>query len=159
AEFVTVRGLQRIIPRTRSRLRRLLETCPRALHAALRPGHEASPSTPAEPVVALLLPVAGVPVVDDGELHHVLRVLEAELGRDAYLHREAVLARQDFPVEAERHLGLRVQRSRHVDRGGIALGTAEPDVLGAGVDADPAQEFREPHPAPFADRAPALDTD
>src|SRR5436190_17343247 len=46
---------------------------------------------PAEPVVALLLPVARIPVIDHRHVHHVLGVLEAELGRDAHLHREAVL--------------------------------------------------------------------
>src|SRR5262245_16102491 len=92
-----------------------------------RRGATVGGSNPAEPVVALLLPVAGIPVVDHGHFHHVLRILEAELGRDANLHRETVLARQDRAVELERHLGLRVQRSGHVDRGGIALGAAEPD--------------------------------
>src|SRR5215831_9645322 len=116
-------------------------------------------SAPAEPVVALLFPIAGIPVVDDRHLHDVLGVLEPELGRDAHLHGEAVLRRQNLAVELEGHLRLRVQRGRHVDRGVIALGAAEPDIFGGEVGADPAQEFGQPRARPLADRAPALDAD
>ena len=56
---------------------------------------------PAEPVVALVLPVAAGVVVLHVHRGDVLRVLEAELGRHAALHREAVLARQDLVVELE----------------------------------------------------------
>src|SRR5262249_1625433 len=50
---------------------------------------------PAVPVVALVLPVAARVVVLHVHRDDVLWVLEAELGRHAALHREAVLARQD----------------------------------------------------------------
>src|SRR5215210_2685650 len=56
-------------------------------------------STAAEPVIALVLPVAAEIFIGDGHLHHVLRILEAELGRHAYFHGEAVLVRQDLTVE------------------------------------------------------------
>src|SRR5262245_32301715 len=88
-------------------------------------------SQPAEPVVALVLPVTAEILVSYVQGGHVFRVLEAELGGDADLHREPVLDRQDLAGEAERHLGLRMKRRRHVDGVGIALGAAEPDVLGA----------------------------
>src|SRR5262249_46893180 len=89
----------------------------------------------------------------------MFRVLEAELGRDADLHREAELARQDLVRELECHLGLRMQRGRHVDRVGIALGALEPYILGAGVGADALEEVRQPGAGPRADLAPALDAD
>src|SRR3954451_2031454 len=72
-------------------------------------------STAAEPVVALVLPVAAEIFVGYGEFHHVLGVLEAELGGHAHLHRESEFARQDLAIEAEGHLRLRVQRGGHVD--------------------------------------------
>ena len=59
----------------------------------------------------------------------------------------------------KRELRLRMQRGRHVDGVGIALGALEPDVFGAGVGADPLEEFRQPHALPRADGAPALDAD
>src|SRR5215203_3410371 len=114
---------------------------------------------PTEPVVALILPVAAGIVVLHVDRGDVLRILEAELGRDAALHREAVLARQYLVVEPERELGLRMQRARHVDGVGIALGTLKPDIFGAGVGAEPLEEFAQTHALPGADRAPALDAD
>ena len=95
------------------------------------PQQQPDASEPAEPVVALVLPVAAGVVVLHVHRGDVLRVLEAELGRHAALHREAVLARQDLVVELERQLRLRMQRRRHVDGVGIALGASEPDVFGA----------------------------
>ena len=63
-----------------------------------RPRHVASRA--AEPVVALVFPVAAGILVGDEDRGDVLRVLEAELGRHAQLHREAVLRRQDLVGEA-----------------------------------------------------------
>src|SRR5262249_12053398 len=90
-------------------------------------------SISAEPVISLVLPVSAEIFVGDRHLHHVFRIFEAELGRHAHLHREAVLARKDLAVELEGHLGLRMQRGRHVDRGGIALGAAKPDIFRARI--------------------------
>src|SRR6266850_1053497 len=89
----------------------------------------------AEPVVALVLPVAARVLVGDEDRGDVLGVLEAELGRDAQLHRKAVLGRQ--------HL----------------VGVLEGDVACAEVRADALQEIGKAHAAPLADRAPALDAD
>src|SRR4051812_21454101 len=59
---------------------------------------------PAEPVVAAVFPVAAGGVVQDRQSDHVLRVLEAELGRDADAERETELGRQHLVGEPERHL-------------------------------------------------------
>src|SRR5712691_2102139 len=83
---------------------------------ALNPSYGARQLQPAEPVVALVLPIAAEIFVGDGELDYVLGVLEAELGGDADAQREAEAARQDFAVEPHRQLRLRMQRGRHVDR-------------------------------------------
>src|SRR6516165_5960504 len=72
---------------------------------------------PAEPVVALIFPVAAEIFVGDGEFHHVFGVLEAEFGRHAHLHGKPVFTRQDVAIKAECHLRLRMQRGRHVDGG------------------------------------------
>src|ERR1022692_2643593 len=97
-------------------------------------------SAAAEPIVAAAFPVAAEVLVHHVDGHDVLGVLEAELGRHPHLHREPVLARQDLVVELERHLGLRMQRGGHVDRGRIALGALEPDIWGAQVGADALEE-------------------
>src|SRR5665647_505736 len=97
---------------------------------------------PAEPIVALVLPIAAMVGIGDFHGDHVFRILVAELGRHADFHREAVGARQDLVVVFERHLGLRMQRGRHIDGIGVALGALEPDVFGAGIGADTLEEFR-----------------
>src|ERR1700724_1765973 len=74
---------------------------------------------PAEPVVAAVFPIAAEILVGHVHRDHVLRVLEAELGGYADLHRETELARQCLVGEFEAHLRLRMQRGRHVDRGRI----------------------------------------
>src|SRR5205085_2413390 len=93
--------------------------------------------TPAERIIALIFPVAALVVVGDFHRDHVFRILEAELGRHADLHRVAVDARQDLVGEFERHLGLRMQRARHVERRIVAVlvGALEPDILRAGIGA------------------------
>src|ERR1700724_3117091 len=114
---------------------------------------------PAEPVVAAVFPIAAEILVGHVHGDDVLGVLEAELGRDADLLREAVLSRQCLVQELEGHLGLRMQRGRHVDRVGVALRALEPDVFGARVGADALEEIGQPRAGPRADRAPALDAD
>src|SRR5258706_2201656 len=116
-------------------------------------------SDPAEPIVAVILPEAAGERIGHLDRGDVLRVLEPELGRYPELHREAVLARQNLVAEAQRELGLRMQRRRHVEAGGIAVGAFEGDVAGAPVGADPRQKGGEAHARPFADRAPAFDAD
>src|SRR5262249_55402934 len=116
-------------------------------------------SNPAEPAVSLILPVSAEIFVGDGHLHHVFRLLDAELRRHPHLHREAVLARQDLAIEFESHLGLRMQRGRHVDRGGIALGAAKPDIFRARIGADAPEELAERRAGPFTDRAPTFHAD
>src|ERR1700694_3991858 len=111
-----------------------------ALHAAPRPGN-ATGLQPAEPIVALILPIAAGVMIENGEADDVLGILEAELGRNAHAQRKAVFRRQDFAVVAERQLRLRVQRGGHVDRAGIALRAGEMHVARAGVGADPTQEL------------------
>ena len=59
-------------------------------------------SKAAEPVVALVLPIAAGVVVLHPHRGDVFRVLEAELGGDADLDREAVGARQGLVVEFQR---------------------------------------------------------
>ena len=88
---------------------------------------------PAEPVVALVLPIAAGVVVLYPHGGDVFGVLEAELGGDADLDRKAVGARQDLVIELERQLRLWMQRGRHVDGVGTAFGALEPDIFGAGV--------------------------
>src|SRR5712691_11517020 len=116
-------------------------------------------STPAEPVVALILPIPAGILVGDEHLHDVLRVLEPELRRYAQLHREAVLGRQDLVGVAEGEQRLRMQRGGHIDARVVVVGALEADVLRRGVRADTREELAETHPAPLADRAPALDAD
>src|SRR5271166_6848294 len=122
--------------------------------ATFTPTATSGSSAPAEPVVALVLPIAAEIFVGDGHLHNMLRVLEAELGGDAHLHGETVFARQDFSVESEGHLRLRMQRGRHIDGGGIPLGATEPDVFRARIGADTAEKFPQRRSCPFPDRAP-----
>src|ERR1043166_8912298 len=85
---------------------------------------------PAEPVVALVFPVAANVLVDHRKLDHVFRILKAELCRDADAQRETEAARQDLAVELHRQLSLRVERGRHVDRGEKAGGEAAIDGVG-----------------------------
>src|SRR5580658_716944 len=82
----------------------------------------ARPLLPAEPVIALVLPIAAGVVVLHPHGGDVFGILEAELGRNADLDRKTVGARQDLAIEFERQLRLRMQRGRHVDRIRIALG-------------------------------------
>src|SRR5215216_7230238 len=114
---------------------------------------------PAEPVVALILPVTAGVVIEDRERDDVLGVLEAEFRRHPHLHRKSVFLRQNLAVELEGHLRLRMQRSRHVDRGGIALGADEMHVIRPRVGADALEEVAQRRPGPAPDRAPALDAD
>ena len=97
-------------------------------------------SAPAERIVALVFPVAALVVVGDFHRQHVFRVLEAELGRHPDLHRVAIGPRQDLVGEFERHLGLRMQRGRHVERRVVAVlvGALEPDIFRAACRRRPA---------------------
>src|SRR3989441_3860885 len=113
----------------------------------------------AEPVVALVLPIAARVLVGDEDRGDMLGVLEAQLGGHAQLHGEAVLRRQDLVGEAEGEQRLRVQGGRHVDAGRVIVGAPEADVLRRGIGAHALQEIGEAHSAPLADRAPALDAD
>ena len=70
-------------------------------HESRAAAENVASSEPAEPVVALVFPVAAVIGVGHLHRHHVFGVLEAELGGHADLHREAVGARQDLVVELE----------------------------------------------------------
>src|SRR5882757_2461179 len=117
--------------------------------------------TPAERIIALVLPEAALVVVGDFHREHVFRILEAEFGRHADLHRETIGARQDLVGEFERHLGLRMQRGAHVERRIIAVlvGALEPDVFRAGVGANELEEIAQRRAGPAADRAPAFDAD
>src|SRR5271169_822560 len=119
----------------------------------------ARPLLPAEPVVTLVLPIATGVVVLHPHGGDVFGILEAELGGDADLDREAVGARQDLVIEFERQLRLRMQRGRHVDGVGIAFGALEPDIFGRGVGADHLEKVGELYALPGADGAPALDAD
>src|ERR1700704_4077693 len=113
----------------------------------------------AEPVVALVLPIAARVLVRDEDRGDVLGVLEAQLGRHAQLHGEAVLRRQDLVSEAQGEQRLRVQGGRHVDAGRVIVGALEADVLRRGIGAHALQEIGKAYSAPLADRAPPLDTD
>ena len=79
----------------------------------------------------------------------------------ADLHRKAVGARQNLVGELERHLRLRMQRARHIERRVVAVlvGALEPDIFGAHIGADQLQEVAQRRAGPAADRAPALDAD
>src|SRR6266705_4839463 len=79
----------------------------------------------AEPVVALVLPIAARVLVGDEDRGDVLGVLEAQLGGHAQLHGEAVFRRQDLVGEAEGKQGLRVQGGRHVDAGRVIVRALE----------------------------------
>src|SRR5262245_56248260 len=120
----------------------------------------ASPtSKAAKPVVPLILPVTAGIVVEDSEPDDMLGVFEAELGRNAHAHGKAVFRRQDFSVVLEGQLCLWMQRRRHIDGAGIALGANEMHILCPRVGANPAEEFAERRSSPFSDRTPALDAD
>src|SRR3984885_6164865 len=110
---------------------------------------------PAEPVITLVLPIAAGVVVLHPHGGDVFGVLEAELGGDADLDREAVGARQDPVIEFERQLRLRMQRGRHVDGVGITFGALEPDIFGFGVGADHLEKVGQFYALPGADGAPA----
>src|SRR6266850_5931717 len=113
----------------------------------------------AEPVVALVLPIAARVLVGDEDCGDVLGVLEAQLGGHAQLHREAVFRRQDLVGEAQGEQRLRVQGGRHVDAGRVIVGALEADVLRRRIGADAPEEIGKAYSAPLADRAPALDAD
>src|ERR1700682_1017960 len=95
-------------------------------------------STAAERIVALIFPVATLVVVGDFHRDHVFRILETEFGGHPDLHRIAVGPGQDFVGEFERHLGLRMQRRRHVERAVVAIGirALEPAIFRAGIGTD-----------------------
>src|SRR6516162_2216730 len=65
-------------------------------------------SKPAEPVVALVLPITASVVVLHPHRGDIFRILEPELGWDADLDRETVSRRQGLVIELERQLRLRV---------------------------------------------------
>ncbi len=119
----------------------------------------ACPSQPREPVVAVVLPVAGGELVGDADLRHELRLLEAELGRDLHAHRRAELRRDRLVGVGEAEDGLRVQRRRQVDAGlvGDRVVAMESDVAGGEIRARALEERAQRHAAPLADHAPALD--
>src|SRR5262245_6249736 len=77
---------------------------------ATRRARAAPPSEAAEPVVALILPVAPRIIVEHGQSDDVLGVFEAELGRDADAQGKPETRRQRLPIKGQRHLGLRMQR-------------------------------------------------
>src|SRR2546425_6644307 len=113
----------------------------------------------AEPVVALVLPIAARVLVGDEDRGDVLGVFEAHVGGHAQLHGEAVFRRQDLVGKAQGEQRLRVQGGRHVDAGRVIVGALEADVLRRGIGADALEEIGKAHSAPLADRAPALDAD
>src|SRR5712664_3563600 len=117
--------------------------------------------TPAERIVALVFPVAAFVFVGDFHRDHVFRILEAELGRHADLHRIAVGPGQDFVAEFECHLGLRMQRGGHVERRVVAIGirALEPAIFRACLGTDQFEEIAQRRAGPASDRAPALDAD
>src|SRR5450432_1759744 len=86
---------------------------------ARRPSRD--PSTPAERVVSLVFPIAALVVVGDFHRDHVFRILEPEFCGHPDLHWKTVGPGEDFVGEFERHLGLRMQRGAHVERGVIAF--------------------------------------
>src|SRR6266702_6979913 len=88
------------------------------------------PLKPAEPVVALVLPIAAGVIVLHPHGSDVFRIFKAELGWNADLDRKAVGGRQGLVIEFERQLGLRMQRGRHVDGIGVTLRALEPDIFG-----------------------------
>src|SRR5260370_18049432 len=106
---------------------------------------EVTPSRPAEPVVALVLPIASGIVVGHEDGGDVLRILEAELGGYAQLHRKAVFGRQRLVAEIEGKNGLRVQRGRHVEAGVISVGAFEADIARAAICPDAGEEKGERH--------------
>jgi hypothetical protein len=83
------------------------------IYDALRRNQFALKST--EPIVAVGFPVAAVEIIADLDLADVLRIFEAELGRDSELHRETIFAGKHLAIKPECELRLGVQRGRHVD--------------------------------------------
>src|SRR5258708_21640239 len=92
-------------------------------------------STAAERIVALVFPIAALVIVRYFHRDHIFRVFESEFCRHPDLHQKTIGARQDFVREFKRHLGLRMQRGRHVERRVVAflVGALEPAIFGAGV--------------------------
>src|SRR5712671_411530 len=114
---------------------------------------------PAEPVVALVFPIAARVGIGDEDRSDVLRVLEAQLGRHAQLQGVAIFGRQRLGAEVQGQLRLWMQCRCHVQARVVAVGTLEADVLRSGVGPDAFEEHLERYPAPIADRAPAFDAD
>src|SRR5215216_7182387 len=102
-----------------------------------------SSSKAAKPVVTLILPVAAGVVVEHDKPDDVLRIFEAELGRNAHAHGKAVFRRQDLSIVLEGQLRLRMQGRGHIDGAGIAFGAGEVHILCRRVGANPAEEFAE----------------
>src|SRR5215469_8838367 len=117
------------------------------------------PSRTAEPVVALVLPIAARVLVRDFDGNDVLRILVAELGRHAQLHRKAVFGWQHVAVVREREQCLRVQRSWHVDAGPVVVRATQRYIFRARIRTRTPQKIREANAAPMTDCAPSFDAD
>src|SRR6266404_2157764 len=111
---------------------------------------------PAKRIIPLVFPVAALVVVGDLHRDHVFRILESEFCGHPDLHRIAIGAGQDFVAESERHLGLRMQRRRHVERAVVAfqIRALEPAIFRACVGPDYFEEVAQRSAGPASDRAP-----
>ena len=116
-------------------------------------------SAAAEPVVALVFPVAARIDVGDEDRDDVFWIFIAELGGHAQLHRIAVFWRQHLAVVTEGQQRLRMQRGGHVDAGVVIVGAFETDIFRREIGADALEKSSERDAAPFADRAPSLNAD
>ena len=111
----------------------------------------------AEPIVTLVFPITAGIVVLYPHRGHVFWILKTEFGWNADLDRKTVGGGQSLVIEFESQLGLRMQRGRHVDGVGIALGALEPDIFSRRVGTDQFKEVGQFHALPGADGAPAFD--
>src|SRR5690349_15473955 len=127
--------------------------------ARITPACAGRTSRTAVPVIALIFPIAARIVVGHENRRDMPRVLEAQFGRYTQLERVAVLRRQRVAAEVECELGLRMQRGGHVEARVIVIRAFEADIASARVGADALQEGAKRHATPFADRAPAFNTD
>ncbi len=117
-----------------------------------------TPLGAAEPIVSVILPEAAQIINRDRQGNDEFRVLEAKLCRNSDLHRIAELARQYLIGKCEGHDGLRVKRRRHVDAGVIPVCADDADIVLGEVGLDMLEKDPQRAAAPFADPAPALDT-